>query len=448
MSTAAGQHAIQPGVTPIAVRTRRHITRRLAPFLFVLYILNYMDRVNISYAALDMTGDLGFSNAVFGFGAGIFFVGYFLLQIPGTMLIELWSARRFIGVSLIVWGTLATLTGLITSAQQFYWIRFFLGAAEAGFFPGVIVYLTHWYRYEDRGKAVALFMMAIPVSNMLGAVVAAFLMRVNWLGYAGWRWLLILEGLPAVIAGIVTFVFLTDWPKDAQWLPDDERKWITEELARERETKTTRKTLGAWEAIRHPQVILLALVYFCYITNSVGLAVWLPKIVKRVSGLNTFQVTLISGIPWLAAVPAMLFSAWHSDKTGERRWHAALPILVVGVALAMSQWAGDHLVLAMAAFSLATMALYAFPSPFWALPTVFLSGTAAAASIALINSIGNLGGFVGPSMIGFLTDRTGQYAAGIYYLVASGLLGGVLVLLLRAARPAVRPGFRVPNNAS
>jgi MFS transporter, ACS family, tartrate transporter len=435
MSIAAQQTTVPPPVLAIAERTRRHITRRLAPFLFILYVLNYMDRVNVSYAALDMTGDLGFSNAVFGFGAGVFFVGYFLLQVPGTVLLELWSARRFMGVSLIVWGALATFTGLITNAQQFYWIRFFLGAAEAGFFPGVIVYLTHWYRYEDRGKAVALFMVAIPMSNMLGAVIAAFLMRTHWLGYAGWRWLLILEGIPAIVAGFVTFVYLTDRPKDAQWLPEDERSWITEELARESKTKSARKTLSAREAIRHPQVMLLALVYFCYITNSVGLSVWLPKIVKRISGLSTFEVTLISGIPWLAAVPAMLLSAWHSDKTRERRWHAALPILMVGVALAASQWAGDHLVLAMAAFSLATMALYAFPSPFWALPTVFLSGTAAAASIALINSVGNLGGFVGPYMIGFLTDRTGNYSAGIYYLVASGLLGGVLVLVLREARP-------------
>ena len=422
----------------IAERTRRHIARRLAPFLFVLYVLNYLDRVNLGYAALEMTGDLGFSNAVFGFGAGIFFVGYFLLQIPGTMLTEMWSARKFIGVSLIVWGALATMTGLITTAPQFYWIRFFLGAAEAGFFPGVIVYLTHWYRYEDRGKAVALFMIAIPISNMLGAVVAAFLMRVHWFGYAGWRWLLILEGLPAIIAGIVAFAYLTDWPKDAQWLPEDERRWITEELAREGEVKTTRKTLSAWQAIRHPQVILLAVVYFCYITNSVGLAVWLPKIVQRISGLSTFEVTLVSGIPWLAAVPAMLLSAWHSDKTGERRWHAAVPILMVGVGLALSQWAGNNLVVAIAAFSFATMALYAFPSAFWSLPTVFLSGTAAAASIGLINSVGNLGGFVGPYMIGFLTDRTGTYAAGIYYLMASGVLGGMLVLFLRAGRRVAR----------
>jgi MFS transporter, ACS family, tartrate transporter len=437
MSSVAREIALQHDTPTLAERTRRHITLRLAPFLFILYVLNYMDRVNISYAALQMTGDLHLSNTVFGFGAGLFFVGYFVFQIPGTMLIEVWSARRFIGASLIVWGALATLTGFITTAQHFYWIRFFLGAAEAGFFPGVIVYLTHWYRYEDRGKAVALFMVAIPMSNIIGAVIAAFLMRITWLGYAGWRWLLILEGVPAVVAGLVTFTYLTDWPKDAHWLPEDERTWITKELAREQEIHTTRQAVSAWAAVRQPQVVLLAAVYFCYITNSVGLGVWLPKIVQKISGLSTFRVTLISGIPWLAAVPAMLLSARHSDRTGERRWHAAVPIFLVGVGLTLSQAAGSHLALAIAMFSLATMSLYAFPSPFWALPTVFLSGTAAAASIALINSIGNLGGFVGPYVIGFLTDRTGNYLAGIFYLVACGVLGGLLLTLLRPERRGV-----------
>ncbi len=428
--------AEQPHLEPIAKRTRRRITRRLAPFLFLLYILNYMARVNIGYAALDMTGDLGFSNAVFGFGAGIFFVGYFVLQVPGTLLVELWSARKFIGASLIIWGVLASLTGMITNATQFYWIRFLLGAAEAGFFPGVIVYLTHWYRYEDRGKAVAMFMMAIPLSNVLGSPIAAFLMRVNWLGYAGWRWLLILVGLPALLSGIAALYYLTDWPKDARWLSKEERQWITGELTREKETKKVRTKLSAWQAVRHPQVILLAVVYFCYITNSVGLAFWLPKIIQKASGLNTFTVTLVSAIPWMAAVPVMFLSGWHSDKTRERRWHTAGPMLIAAVALTLSQWAGGHWWLAILMFSLATMGIYAFASPFWALPTIFLTDAAAAASIALINSVGNLGGFAGPYAIGFLTDKTGTYAAGVYYLVGAGLLAGLLVLFMRTTRLA------------
>jgi ACS family tartrate transporter-like MFS transporter len=390
----------------LAERTRRHITRRLAPFLFLLYVLNYLDRVNISYAALQMTGDLRFSNAVFGFGAGIFFIGYFLLQLPATLLTEVWSARNFIGLTLILWGGLATLGGFVNTAQQFYWLRFFLGVAEAGFFPGVIVYLTHWYRHQDRGRAVAMFMTAIPMSNMLGAAVAARLMHLNWLGLHGWRWLLILEGFPATAAGVVTFFYLTDWPKDARWLPVDERDWISTELEHEKERKKSQTSLNPRNALTHPRVMILALAYFCYITNSVGMGSWLPKIVQRISGLGQTRAILISGIPWLLAIPAMLVLA-----------------------------AGNHLVFAIAAFSAATMALYSFPSPFWALPTIFLSGPAAAASIALINSMGNLGGFVGPYLIGYLADKTGGYAAGLLYLVICGLVGGALILSLRTGRP-------------
>ena len=420
----------------VGERARRRIIRRLMPFLFVLYIFNYMNRVNVGYAALQMTGDLGFSNTVFGFGAGIFFIGYFLLQIPSTLLTELWSARNFITVSLIVWGALAAITGLVDTAGEFYWVRFFLGAAQAGFFPGVLVYLTHWFRYEDRAKAVAMFMMAIPASNMAGAAIAAALIRIDWLGWSGWRWLLVLEGLPTVALGAVAFFYLTDRPADARWLPDAERAWITDELEREKERKKAATKLGTLEALRHPQVIILALACFCYITNSVGLSSWLPKIVQRISGLSTTQVILISGIPWLVAIPMMLVTAWHSDKTRERRWHAAVPLLAVGIALSLSIASGNHLLLAMGAFSLATMALYSFPSPFWALPTIFLSGPAAAASIALINATGNLGGFAGPYMIGYLADVTGGYTAGLVYLVMCGLTGSALVLSLRISRPA------------
>jgi ACS family tartrate transporter-like MFS transporter len=423
---------IPPDVTElIAQRARYRIARRLVPFLFILYVFNYIDRVNISFASLQMTKELGFSNSVFGLGAGIFFIGYFLLQIPTTMLIESWSARKFIGVSLIAWGALAALTGLITTARHFYTIRFFLGIAEAGFFPGVIVYLTHWYRNADRAKAVALFMIAIPTSNMLGAAMASVLMQITWLGYAGWRWLLILEGFPSVILGVLTFFYLSDRPEDAPWLADDERRWIVGELAREHAAKKAQATTTAWQAIRQPQVLLLSLAYFCYITNSTGLGTWLPKIVQRLSGLNQTQVILLSGIPWIAAIPAMIVAAWHSDKSGERRWHAAIPIVVAGLALWMSVQAGSNLILALTAFSVATMALYSFPSPFWALPPLFLSGPAAAATIALINSSGNLGGFLGPYAIGYLTDRTGDYTAGVYYLVVAAVIGSLSVVLLR-----------------
>lgn len=419
---------------PIAERTRRRVTRRLMPFLFLLYIIAYLDRVNVGFAGLEMTRELGFSNEVFGFGAGIFFVGYFVLEIPGTILVELWSARKWIARIMLTWGVLASATGFIHSAQQFYWIRFLLGAAEAGFFPGIIVYITHWYRYEDRGKAVAMFMAAIPIANILGAPISGFLLRIQWHGLAGWRWLLILEGVPAVICGVVTLFYLTDWPREARWLPDDERAWLTGELEREKQTKRKAKPLSVWQALRNRDVVTLTLVYFFIVTANYGFGIWLPKIVQRLSGLRPFQVTLISAIPFLAALPAMLVVGWHSDRTGERRWHTALSIWAVAAALAASQAVGDNVPLAIACFSVAAMGLYTYLPSFWALPTTFLSEAAAAACIGLINSFGNLGGFVGPYAIGFLSNKTGTYKAGVFYLVGSAALSGLLVLLLRGTR--------------
>jgi len=419
---------------PIAERTRRRVTRRLMPFLFLLYIVAYLDRVNVGYAALEMTRDLGFSNEVFGFGAGIFFVGYFLLEIPGTILVELWSARKWIARILISWGLLASVTGLIQNAQQFYWIRFLLGAAEAGFFPGIIVYLTHWYRYEDRGKAVAMFMAAIPISNLFGAPLSGLLMKIDWLGLAGWRWLLILEGVPALILGVATIYYLTDWPREAKWLPEDEREWLTRELEEEKRTKKAVKPLSVWQALRQRDVVLLTLVYFFIVTANYGFNFFIPKIVQKLSGMSTFQVTLVTAIPFLASLPVMLLVGWHSDRTGERRWHTALPIFAVAVFLSLSQWAGDNVALAIAAFSVVAMGLYSYLPSFWSLPTTFLSEAAAAACIGLINSVGNLGGFAGPYAVGFLSNKTGTYVAGVFYLVGSAALSGLLVLLVRRTR--------------
>jgi MFS transporter, ACS family, tartrate transporter len=395
-------------LTAVSERARLRIARRLGPFLFILYVLNYLARVNLSYASLQMTGELHFSANVFGFGAGIFFIGYFLLQIPQTILVETWSARKFIGIALIGWGSLATITGFINTEHQFYWIRFLLGIFEAGFFPGVIVYLTHWYRSADRARAVATFMLAIPISNLLGAAIAVPLLKIHWFGLSGWRWLLMMEGFPAVICGIVSFFYLSDTPEEARWLPEDEKQWIISALAQENAAKSVSKKKASIHLLFSREVIVLSLAYFCYITDSIGLGIWLPKILQKISTLNLTQVILVSGFPWLAAVPAMLYSSSHSDKTGERRWHAALPMLGVGVSLYLSIAAGSNLVLAITMISITTMALYAFPSPFWTLPTAFRSGTSAAASIALINSIGNLGGFAGPYVVGLLTEKTGK----------------------------------------
>jgi ACS family tartrate transporter-like MFS transporter len=416
--------------TPVSERARRRISRRLIPFLFVLYIIAYLDRVNTGYAGLQMTKDLHFSNAVFGFGSGIFFIGYVLLEIPGTLLVEMWSARKWIARIMITWGFVAALTGLVNTAPQFYWARFILGVAEAGFFPGVIVYLSHWYRNEDRGKAIAMFMSAIPVSQLLGSPISAALMNIHWFGYAGWRWLLILEGLPAIILGIVTLFYLTDRPTDARWLPADERDWISTELDREHQAKMAVKKYSIWQAFRNRNVLLLTIAYFFGANVTYGLTLWLPKMVEKSSGLSQLETTLITAIPFLVAWPAMLVVGWSSDRDDERRWHTASMLFLAAAGLAMTRLNGG-VALTIAAFSLAAIGINARLPPFWALPGTFLSGTSAAATVGAINCVGQTGGFVGPYLVGWLSDRTGTYASAVLYLIGSSVLAGVLVLFVR-----------------
>jgi MFS transporter, ACS family, tartrate transporter len=421
----------------VGVRTRRKITRRLLPFLFLLYITAYIDRVNVSFAGLDMTRELGFSNEVFGFGAGIFFFGYCLLEIPGAMLVETWSARKWIATIMVAWGILSSVTGLIRSAIEFDIIRFLLGVAEGGFFPAVVVYLTHWYRYEDRAKAVAIFMTAIPVSNAIGAPIAGFLMSLHWLGLSGWRWLLILEGIPAFLAGLVTLCYLTDRPRNAHWLTPEERDWITGELQRElRQKKSERGHLSILAALRQPVVLALALSYFLVNTSGYGLNIWLPKIVQKMSGLSTLELSFVLAIPYLVAAPAMMLNGWHSDKTGERRRHAAGAALLGGIGLALSQTFSSSPPLAIAMFTLAAMGILSYYPPYWALPTRMLSERAAAASFGFVNLIANFGGFAGPYMVGFLTERTGSYSAGVYLLVSTAVAAAVIMMLLRRNLPA------------
>ena len=420
----------------VGIRARRRIMRRLLPYLFLLYIINYLDRVNVSYAALEMTKDLHFTAEVFGFGAGIFFVGYFLLEVPGTLLVETWSAKAWIARIMITWGLVAVLMGFMNSATQFYWLRLVLGAAEAGFFPGIIVYLTHWFRYQDRAKAVALFMAAVPLSNFIGAPFSGLLLGVNWFGLAGWRWLFILEGAPAVILGIVTIFYLTDRPHQARWLAEDEREWIRAELEKEKEIKKGAHSYRVWEALRHREVVLLALAYFFIVTGTYGLNFWLPTIVKSLSGLPNMLVTLVTALPYLIAFLAMMFAGWSSDRTNERRWHTAVPMIVGGIGLFLSAVTlNTSTALVVAMFCIAAAGLYSYFPGFWALPTNFLAGSAAAASIGLINSIGNLGGFAGPYIVGYLNTATKSFLGGIMYLSLSALAGAGLILALRQTKP-------------
>ena len=352
-------------------QTQRKISRRLLPFLFLIYITSYIDRVNVSFAGLQMTRDLNFSNEVFGFGAGIFFLGYSLLEIPGAMLAERWSARKWITAVMLVWGVLATLTGFIHTAPEFFSVRFVLGLAEGGFFPAVIVYLTHWFRLEQRAKAVAMFMAAIPMANSAGAPIAGRLLEIQWLGWHGWRWLLILEGIPAILGGIAAWFYLTDRPKQAHWLAPEERQWIVDEI--ERESADTRATHGSiFQTLRQPVVLLLTLCYFLMSATGYGLVLWLPKMVQKFSHLSTIEISLVAAIPNFCAIPAMLLIGWHSDRTGERRWHAALSCFAAAAGFAGSQAVAIPAVI-VACLSLASMGIMGFYPPFWSLPSRFLS---------------------------------------------------------------------------
>lgn len=404
------------------------------PFLFLLYLTSYLDRVNVSYAALEMTRRLHFANVVLGTGSGIFFLGYLVLEIPGAILAERWSARKWLARILISWGLFAALTGFVRTPREFYAARFLLGLAEAGFFPAVLVYVSHWYRQEDRAKAVAFFMVGIPFSEIIGAPVSGLLLQVHWLGFDGWRWLFVLEGVPAVLLGIITIFYLTDWPHQARWLTAEQRAWISGELDRELRAKPPSPPIA--NVLRQPIVILLALAYFFILSANWGFTLWLPKIVQKLSGLGSFKVSLISGIPFLIEIPVLFWLGWHSDKTAERRWHVAVPVGVGALAFALfasSDRIGANVALAMVLFSIAAAGLHGYRAAFWTLPTLFLSETAAATAIGVVNCFGNLGGFLGPYMVGFLSNDTGSYRSGMLFLGGCALAASLLVLGVRAA---------------
>jgi MFS transporter, ACS family, tartrate transporter len=421
-------------------RVRRRVSLHIIPYLFLLYIIAFIDRVNVGFAKLRMQQDLAFSETVFGFGAGVFFIGYFLLEIPGTLIVERWSARKWIARIMITWGIFAIWMAFVTSETEFYVVRFLLGLAEAGFFPGIIVYLSHWYRYEDRAKAVAMFMSAIPVSQLIGAPLSGLIMEnISWYGWKGWQWVFILEGIPAVIFGIITIFYLTDRPRQAKWMPEDERNWLEEELERERQERKKARPLGVLQALRQREVVMLLSIYFLAVNAYYGFTFWLPSILKE-SGVTNLAVTLISVIPFSLGLIAMLLVGWDSDKTGERRMHTALPILVACVGFVFAIASGNNLALIVASFCVVSIGAHSYLPSFWAMPTAFLTESAAAAAIGLINSVGNLGGFVGPFALGYLKDKTGVHSAGMGLLAASLLCAGLLVLAIKPGKKQQEDG--------
>jgi MFS transporter, ACS family, tartrate transporter len=417
----------------LPTHTRRQVALRLLPFVFLLYVTNYLDRTSVAYAGLHMSHDLGISESVFGLGAGMFFLSYLALQIPGALLVELWSARLAITLTMLAWGSMTALTALVHTSGQLYLARFLLGAAEAGFFPGVIVFLSHWFIREDRAKATGNFMAAIPISFVVGSPLAGWILGHNWLGIEGWRWLFVLEGLPAIFLGGIAFYYLTDWPREAAWLEPQQRQWITQTLQEEKASNVGR--ISMWQAVRSRAVFMLAAAAFFEYFVFYTMAFWFPQILQRASGLSDQRLGLLGSLPYLASFAAMLVVAWHSDKRGERRVHAAIPLFVGAAALLGLLTLPQSLWPTLALFTV-LCTIHASLPPMWAMPTEILGESAAATAVGFINSVGSIAGFAGPYAFGYLRTRTGNFSSGLAVMLACALAGGFLLLRTPQAPPS------------
>lgn len=419
---------------PIARETLKQITWRLIPALGLLYIVAYLDRINIGFAALQMNQDLHLSAVAYGTGAGLFFLGYVLFEIPSNLILQRLGPRIWIARIMVSWGLISMLMATTRSELGFYVLRFLLGVAEAGFFPGIILYLTAWFPARERAQAIALFATATALAGLIGSPLSGAILQFDgWWGWRGWHWLFVLEGLPAVLLGLVVLVKLPDGPAEVRWLPPGGCDWLHQTLNGEREAaqSQTQHTLG--EALASGRVWLLGLVYLCMVIGMYGIGLWLPQMLRALTQVSDFALGLLNAVPFLAASLGMVLIGWHSDRRAERRWHiAAALVLAAAGSLLAAQTA--TLPLALLAFSLAAVGVWGVMGPFWALATSFLSGTAAAGGIALINSLGNVGGFVGPYLMGWFKDLTAGYGAGLTVVAGILLLGAVLVLLVRPLR--------------
>jgi ACS family tartrate transporter-like MFS transporter len=411
----------------------RKISLRLLPFLFLLYIVNYLDRVNVSFAALQMKSALNFSDSVFGFGAGIFFVGYLLFQIPSNLLLQRIGARRWLAVLIILWGAISSCTMFVRTPFSFYTFRFLLGLAEGGFFPGVIFYLTYWFPRSVRARTVSRFMIAMPLSGVIGSPLSGAILGLHGAhGLAGWQWLLLLEGAPAIVLGFILPFVLTDRPEHAAWLTNNDRATLSSLLEGEGNRPAIAQHLSISQIILRPETWLLCGAYFALIYGSLGTGIWLPLVIKGFSGLGNLQVGILTAVPYLVAAIAMWFVAHSSDKTRKPHAHFAGSVFAGAAGLALSTQT-HQVVLSIAFLSVALAGIYSAFGPFWAMPSKYLSGPAAATAIAFINSLGNLGGFFGPYISGAAKQFTKSFTAGTLILAFILLIGGFLALKARRA---------------
>jgi ACS family tartrate transporter-like MFS transporter len=425
--TAAGAEAMRSAKTDLENPTIRAISWRLIPFLVLAYFLAYLDRVNLGFAALTMNAELNFSPTVFAWGAGIFFIGYFLFEVPSNIALEKFGASRWIARIMVSWGIVSALMALVSGAWSFYGLRFLLGIAEAGFFPGIILYLTYWFPAEYRARFLAAFAIAVPVSTVIGAPISGMLLGLDGvMGLKGWQWLFIIEGIPSIVLGIISWFYLTDRPDKADWLSAEQKAWLSARLEGERVAKEGAHGMTLGQALASPRVLMLSVIYFGFVAALYGMQFWLPQIVKAF-GFTNAQTGFVTAIPYLFGSIAMVVWAQHSDETRERVWHVALPLLLIAVALGASGISPNP-VLTMVALTVAAVGVFCTFALFWTLPTAWLSGTAAAGAIALINSIGNLAGFGGPYLIGWVKEQTGSTSAGLLVLAVMPLIAAILLL--------------------
>jgi len=415
----------------VGPRTIRKLRFRILPYLLLLYVIAYLDRINIGFAALTMNKELGISSQQFGLLVGIFFFGYFLFEVPSNLLLHKFGARVWIARILITWGTVAMLTGFVRSVHQLYVARFLLGLAEAGYSPGIILYLTYWFRQRERAQAIALFLTGLPITSILGAPVSGLILdHVNWFGISSWRWLLVLQGIPAVICGVLTYFALPSRPSEAKFLNDEEKRWLTQELDQEDQQIRLKQKISAVEALMNRRVWHLASIGFTLNIGMYSLSFWMPQLVRSLSSLySNTTVGLLVMIPYLAGLLAMVLVSRSSDRKMERKYHAAIPATVAGIALVLL--GATHSAFPSVFFlSFASIGIYSVYGPYWSIPSEFLTGFAAASGIALIHSVANLGGFAGPYAIGVVSQKTGSLFGGLALTGVSLFVCAALALFL------------------
>jgi len=405
---------------------------RLMPFLFLLYIVAYLDRINVSFAVLQMRGQLGLSDRAYGRAAGMFFAGYFFFQLPSNLVLEKFGVRRWISGLMVTWGVISCLMIFIRGPISFYGMRFLLGAAEAGFFPGMILYMKRWFPANARGRAVAWFMTANPIAGIVGSPVSGALLGISGKGLSGWQWMFLMEGIPAILLGATVFWVLSDSPKEAVWLKGEERAWLLERLAREQQAEPALQKGSFWEVLVSPRIWMLSLVYFGVATTMYGVTLWLPSVIRSLSGLSYFLTGMVSALPFLVTAIVMVLVGMRSDRTGERRWHTAVPAFVGAAALVAAGYGSSTLVV-VACIGLALVCAESMVGPFWAMATSRMVGLSAAAGIAVINSLANLGGYYGPDIIGFFRKLNGGFRGGLLAIGATLALSGAIALIVGRA---------------